>query len=235
MQPTGTLYGVGVGPGDPELLTLKAVRILQSVPVVAYPAVPGGGSQARDIAAAWLTGQREVPIAVSCQADRGPALRAYDAAAVILAEALAAGQDAAVLCEGDPLFYGSFSYLLERLADRFPCIVIPGITSVSAVAAVSVRPLVSGDEAVCILPATADPATLRRALSEYPNVAILKPGRLRPRILDLLRDTGRLADAVYVEQATRTAQRIVTTVAELPATPGPYFALFLITRKSAGE
>ncbi len=120
MNATGTLYGVGVGPGDPELLTLKAVRILQSVPVVAYPATPQGGAQARDIAAAWLTGQREIPIVMPCMLDRGPVNQGYDEAAVAIADELAAGRDVAVLCEGDPLFYGSFSYLLQRLGSHKP-------------------------------------------------------------------------------------------------------------------
>ena len=130
MNATGTLYGVGVGPGDPELLTLKAVRILQGVPVVAYPATPQGGAQARDIAAAWLTGKREISITMPCMLDRGPVNQGYDAAAVVIAEELTAGHDVAILCEGDPLFYGSFSYLLQRLGDHFPCVVIPGINSV---------------------------------------------------------------------------------------------------------
>ncbi len=124
---TGTLYGVGVGPGDPELLTLKAVRILQSVPVVAYPATPQGSAQARDIAAEWLIDKREIQITMPCMLDRGPVNKGYDEAAVVIAEELSAGRDVAILCEGDPLFYGSFSYLLQRLGDRFPCVVIPGI------------------------------------------------------------------------------------------------------------
>jgi precorrin-2/cobalt-factor-2 C20-methyltransferase len=231
MASTGTLYGVGVGPGDPELLTLKAVRLLQTVPVVAYLAPPDSRSQARDIAAPWLTGrQREIPIPISCQADRGPANRAYDEVALILAQELEVGRDAAVLCEGDPLFYGSFSYLFRRLAERFPCVVIPGISSVSAVAAVTGRPLATGNEQLAIIPATAGEEALRRALAGYDSVAILKPGRQRPRILELLRETGRLDEAVYVEQATRPEQYIVSRVAELEPLPGPYFALFLVTR-----
>ena len=115
MNSTGTLYCVGVGPGDPELLTLKAVRILHSVPVVAYPATPQGSAQARDIAAQWLDDKREIPIAMPCMLDRGPVNQGYDEAALVIAEELAAGQDVAILCEGDPLFYGSFSYLLQRL------------------------------------------------------------------------------------------------------------------------
>ena len=233
MAATGTLYGVGLGPGDPELLTLKAVRILQTVPVVAYLAPPDSRSLAREIAASWLDGQREVPIPASCQADRRQANQAYDEAALILAQELSAGRDVALLCEGDPLFYGSFTYMMQRLAGRFPCVVIPGVSSVNAVAAVTGRPLVTGNERVAVIPATAGEDNLRRALAEYDSIVIMKPGRRRARIVELLRETGRLADAVYVEQATRPEQRIVGDISTLEPTPGPYFSLFLISRGGA--
>lgn len=227
---TGTLYGVGVGPGDPELLTLKAVRILQSVPVIAYPATPQGSAQARDIAAQWLNGQREIPIAMPCMLDRGPVNQAYDEAALLIAQELETGHDVAILCEGDPLFYGSFSYLLLRLGERFPCVVIPGVNSVSAAAAAAARPLITGEQRLTVIPATAGDAALRQALLSSDSVAILKPGRHRPRLLELLRETGRTEDVVYIEQASRPAQRIIRRFAEIPATPGTYFALFLVMR-----
>ena len=230
MNATGTLYGVGVGPGDPELLTLKAARILQSVPVVAYPATPQGSAQARDIAAQWLDGQREIPIAMPCMLDRGPVNEGYDEAAIAIAEELTAGRDVAVLCEGDPLFYGSFSYLLQRLGDRFPCVVIPGVNSVSAAAAAAAIPLITGEQRLTVIPATAGDEALRRTLLDSDSVAILKPGRHRPRLLDLLRETGRADDVIYIEQASRAGQRIIESFDEIPATPGPYFALFLVVR-----
>lgn len=232
MTATGTLYGVGVGPGDPELLTLKAVRIIQAVPVIAYPATPQGNAQARDIAAQWLGRQREIPILMPCMLDREPVNHSYDEAGVTLGMELAAGRDVAILCEGDPLFYGSFSYLLQRLADRFRCVIIPGVNSVVAAAAVAGTPLITGNERLTVIPATRRDAVLRQALRDSDSIAILKPGRHRPRILELLRETGRATDAVYVEQATRAEQRIVRCIDDIPATPGPYFALFLVTRRS---
>ncbi len=228
--PSGTLYGVGVGPGDPELLTLKAVRILQAVPVVAYPATPQGNAQARDIAAEWLIGKREIPITMPCMLDRSPANEGYDAAAVAIAEELAAGRDVAILCEGDPLFYGSFSYLLQRLGERFPCVVIPGINSVSAAAAAAAIPLIAGEQRLTVIPATAGDEALRQALLDNDSVAILKPGRHRPRLLELLRETGRAEDVLYIEQASRPGERIIKHFADIPATPGPYFALFLVVK-----
>ena len=230
MKTPGTLYGVGVGPGDPELLTLKAVRILQSVPVVAYPATPQGSAQARAIAAAWLNGQREIPIVMPCMLDRGPVNQGYDEAAITIAEELAAGRDVAVLCEGDPLFYGSFSYLLHRLGGQFPGVVIPGINSVSAAAAAAALPLITGEQRLTVIPATAGDDAIRQALLNSDSVAILKPGRHRPRLLALLRETGRAADVIYIEQASRPEQRIISRFEEIPATPGPYFALFLVVR-----
>lgn len=227
---SGTLYGVGVGPGDPELLTLKAVRILQSVPVVAYPATPQGSAQARDIAAQWLIGKREIPITMPCMLDRSPANEGYDAAAVAIAEELAAGRDVAILCEGDPLFYGSFSYLLQRLGERFPCVVIPGINSVSAAAAAAAIPLITGEQRLTVIPATAGDEALRQALLDNDSVAILKPGRHRPRLLELLRETGRAEDVLYIEQASRPEERILKHFEDIPATPGPYFALFLVVK-----
>ncbi len=232
---TGTLYGVGVGPGDPELLTLKAVRILQSVPVVAYPATPQGSAQARDIAAAWLEGKREIPIAMPCMLDRGPVNAGYDAAAIRIAEELDTGRDVAILCEGDPLFYGSFSYLLHRLGERFPCVVIPGINSVSASAAAAAIPLMTGEQRLTVIPATAGDEALRQALLNSDSVAILKPGRHRPRLLELLRETGRMEDTLYIEQASRPTQQIIRRFADIPATPGPYFALFLVIRTGSSD
>ncbi len=230
MNASGTLYGVGVGPGDPELLTLKAARVLQSVPVVAYPATPQGSAQARDIAAAWLGGKREIPISMPCMLDRGPVNQGYDEAAVAIAEELAAGRDVAILCEGDPLFYGSFSYLLQRLGDRFPCVVIPGVNSVSAAAAAAATPLITGEQRLTVIPATAGDEALRTALLGSDSVAILKPGRHRPRLLELLWETGRAQETFYIEQASRPAERVIRRIEDIPATPGPYFALFLVVR-----
>lgn len=230
---SGRVYGVGVGPGDPELLTIKAVNIIERTRVIAYLVSKQGRSLARDIVAQWLTGQREVPIPISCQTDRAQANQAYDEATVILSEELSIGRDVAILCEGDPLFYGSFNYLFQRLGKQFPCTVIPGVSSLNAVAALTGRPLAAGDERLAIVPATASAVALHEALSGYDNVAIMKPGRHRPQILKLLRETGRMDDAVYVEQATKPAQRIVPQVATLEPTPGPYFAMFLVTHNSS--
>ncbi|MFO1372064.1 MAG: precorrin-2 C(20)-methyltransferase [Candidatus Competibacteraceae bacterium] len=230
MTVTGTLYGVGVGPGDLGIADAQGRADFAKRIGRRLPRHPTGSAQARDIAAAWLTGKREIPIVMPCLLDRGPAELGYDEAAVVIAEELAAGRDVAILCEGDPLFYGSFSYLLQRLGDRFPCVVIPGINSVSAAGAAAVIPLITGEQRLTVIPATAGDEALRQALLSSDSVAILKPGRHRPRLLELLRETGRTEDTLYIEQASRPAERVVKRFEEIPATPGPYFALFLITR-----
>ena len=135
---TGKLYGVGLGPGDPELLTLKALRILKSVPVIAWPAPDEGHSFARSIAADHLPGgQVEIAIRVPMRVERFPAQEIYDRAAEEIAAHLDAGRDVAVLCEGDPFFYGSFMYLFERLAGRYETEIVPGVSSIMAAGAAS--------------------------------------------------------------------------------------------------
>ena len=136
---TGTLYGLGVGPGDPELLTLKALRILRTVPVLVYPAPVEGESMARAIAAEHLPGgQAEIAIRMPLDAARFPAEEIYAAAAGEIAEHLRSGHDVAVLCEGDPFFYGSFMYLFARLADEHEVEIVPGVSSPMACAAAPV-------------------------------------------------------------------------------------------------
>ena len=141
---SGRFYGIGVGPGDPELMTLKAVRILAAVPVIAYPAPDPGESAARAIAAAFIpAGRAEIAIRVPMRPGRMP-VEVYDRAAEEIAVHLEAGRDVGVLCEGDPFFYGSFMYLHDRLAGQFACTIVPGVTSLTACAAASGETCSSG-------------------------------------------------------------------------------------------
>lgn len=229
---TGTLYGVGVGPGDPELLTLKAARLIATTPVVAYPTNLEGRSQAREIAADHLRpGQHEIPIQLGFGRGDGNEVTRYDSAAIAIAEQLDRGQDVAALCEGDPLLFGTFVYLLERLGNRYRCQIIPGISSVNAAAASVGRVLCRREQTLAIVPAADKLSALESALESHDSVAILKPGRHRAKILDSLRVCKRLQDAVYIEYTSRENEHIVTCLDQLPATPGPYFALFLVTRQ----
>jgi precorrin-2/cobalt-factor-2 C20-methyltransferase len=224
---SGRLYGIGVGPGDPELMTLKAVRILSEVPVVAFLAPDSGASSARAIAEKFIAaGLTEIAIRVAMRPGPEPAKR-YDRAAEEIAAHLSAGRDVAVLCEGDPFFYGSFAYLHDRLAPRFPCTVVPGVSSLTACAAASGRALARRDEALTVLPATLSDAELTRRLASAEAAAILKVGRHLARLKALLTQLGLAQRATYVAHATRQDQRIAP-LATLDDIEAPYFSMILI-------
>jgi precorrin-2/cobalt-factor-2 C20-methyltransferase len=228
---TGTLIGVGLGPGDPDLMTLKAARAIVAAEVIAYPALPGTDSFARSIAADLIqTDACEIVIEVPMTKAREPAQAAYDLGAERIAEVLETGRDVAVLCEGDPFFYGSFMYLHARLADRFAVEVIPGITSVSAGTARATAPLTARNEVLTVLPGPLDSDTLARRIEDADSVVIMKVGRHLSRIRDVLESQGLSGQSVYIERATLAAERILP-LAEAPD-PAPYFSLILVTKGS---
>src|SRR5436190_11143989 len=174
---SGRLYGLGVGPGDPELLTLKALRLLRAVPVVAYPAPENGDSFARSIVAAWIEGhQREIAIRFPMRPGPPPSA-IYDGAAASLTAELDAGHDVALLCQGDPLFYGSFVNVFTRLAGRYRIEIVPGVSSLTACAAAAATPFVSRDDALTLIPATLAEEQIAARLAECDAVAIVKLGR----------------------------------------------------------
>jgi precorrin-2/cobalt-factor-2 C20-methyltransferase len=226
----GTLHLVGVGPGDPELLTLKAVRLLGSVPVIAHPSTGDGAALALDIARDHLNPAAELlPVTIPMSVERGPAQGAYDAAAETILAHLRAGRDVAWLCEGDPLFYGSAMYLVSRVAASAPVAVIPGITSLTAAAAAIARPLAARNETLKILPAPLDDEALRAELLTAPAVAIIKVGRHFDRVRALLNETGHAASAIVVEHATTARQRI-TPLEHFGHDERPYFSTILCYR-----
>ena len=227
---TGTLYLVGVGPGDPELLTLKAVRLLGAVPVIAYPTTGEDAALALEIAAPHLNAAAErLPVAIPMAVERGPAQAAYDGAAAAILVHLRAGRDVAWLCEGDPLFYGSAMYLVARVGPHAPIEIVPGITSLTAAAAVAGRPLAARNEMLKVLPAPLDDATLRTELAATPVAAIIKVGRHFDRIRALLAETGHADGAMVVEHATTARQRI-TRLADFAHDERPYFSTILCYR-----
>lgn len=231
----GTFYGAGVGPGDPLLLTMKTHQLIQSANVVSYIANTDGHSQARDIARYSLqqrtSAVEEVAVPMPMSTDRSLANAAYDAAAEQLRKHLQAGQSVVFLCEGDPLFFGSFSYLLQRLSDDFPCLVVPGISSVNASASALQQPLTLLQESFVVVSGRHDEAQLRDALQQHDSVVIMKAGRARPRILAMLRETGRWQDGNYLEYIGRDNQRIINNLDHLADEPGPYFSLFVVLRQ----
>jgi precorrin-2/cobalt-factor-2 C20-methyltransferase len=230
MTVSGTLYLVGVGPGDPELLTLKAARLLASVPFVAYPTTGDGAALALDIARQHLNpAATHLPITIPMSVERAPAQAAYDGAADEIVRHLAPGRDVAWLCEGDPLFYGSAMYLVARVAASAPVLVIPGVTSLTAAAAAIGRPLAARNETLKVLPAPLDDAVLTAELAAAPAVAIIKVGRHFDRIRALLARTGHAEGAMVVEHATTARQRI-TPLAAFGHDERPYFSTILCYR-----
>ncbi|HMD67018.1 MAG TPA: precorrin-2 C(20)-methyltransferase [Stellaceae bacterium] len=232
----GQLFGLGVGPGDPELLTLKALRLLRAVPVVAYPAPEHGDSFARAIVAAWIAGhQREIAIRFPMQPGPQPAA-IYDAAAAELAAELETGRDVALLCQGDPLFYGSFINVFTRLAGRYRIEIVPGVSSLTAVAAAAAAPLVSRDDMLAVIPATLEENQIAARLAACDTAAIVKLGRHVAKVRRVLDRLGLLDSAVYVEHATLPTQR-VAPLACIEPSEAPYFSMALIatSRKIDGR
>ncbi|MBM2575248.1 precorrin-2 C(20)-methyltransferase [Jannaschia sp. Os4] len=224
---TGTLHGVGLGPGAPDLLTLRAARLIERAQVIAYPSLAGGDSLARAIAADLIQATaEEVRIEIPMTRARAPAQAAYDDGAARIAAHLAAGRDVVALCEGDPLFYGSFMYLMARLRDRFRVVVTPGVTSFTACAAAAALPLAARDETMTILPGTLPDDALRDRLRDADTVAIMKVGRHLPRLRALLAAEG--LDATYVERATTGVERVLP-LADAPD-DAPYFSMILVTK-----
>jgi precorrin-2 C20-methyltransferase / precorrin-3B C17-methyltransferase len=243
---SGRLYGVGVGPGDPELVTLKAKRTIEHAPVVAYTVKRGAPGVARRIVEPYLHErhiQVELLYPVTTENTDHPggyegALRDfYDQAAATLAAHLDAGRDVAVLCEGDPLFYGSYMYIHDRLAARYPTEVIPGITSFSAAAAAAGAPLVRRDEVLTVVPGTLEQGELEKRLRGSDAAVVLKLGRTFAKVRDAALAAGVADRALYVERVGSERQRIAP-LEEVDAATVPYMSLALVPsnqRTGAGE
>jgi precorrin-2/cobalt-factor-2 C20-methyltransferase len=224
----GRLLGVGVGPGDPELLTLKAVRVLQESPVVAYVSAEGRPSMAHRIAAPHLRpGRREINIALPMEQPRERAAPAYDEAARRIGVELEQGHDVAVLCAGDPLLYGSFNELFDRLGESYPTEVVPGVTSFAAAAATARAPLVRRTETLAVLPATLPMDALAAHLAQTDAAVILKLGPRLGEVRALLQRLGMVHRAIYVEHASEARER-VARLGDLALDEAPYFSLILL-------
>ena len=226
---SGVLYGVGLGPGDPELMTMRAHRLISGAKVVAYPALAGAESFARSIAAGAMSpGVREIVMGVPMTTERGPAQAAYDTGAAEIAAVLEAGEDVVCLCEGDPFFYGSFMYLFARLSGRFEVEVVPGVTSITACAARAGMPLAARNERVTVLPGPLPEDELRARIDGAESVVIMKVGRHLPKIRGVIEALGYGGQAVYVERASLPGE-VVCPLAEAPE-KAPYFSMILLTK-----
>jgi precorrin-2 C20-methyltransferase/precorrin-3B C17-methyltransferase len=235
-SPRGTLWGVGLGPGDPELVTVKAARVIGEADVVAYHSARHGRSIARTIAEPYLRpGQVEehfvYPVTTETTDHPGGYAGAmedfYREAADRIAVHLEAGRNVALLAEGDPLFYSSYMHMHTRLTSRFDAVIVPGVTSVSAASAATGMPLVQGDEVLTILPGTLPPDELRRRLADTDAAVVLKLGRSYPAVREALSAAGRLDEALYVERASTAAQKVLPA-ADVDAASVPYFSLAML-------
>jgi precorrin-2/cobalt-factor-2 C20-methyltransferase len=233
---SGHLLGVGTGPGDPDLLTLMAVRALAEADVVAHFAKRGNGSNARRIVAAHLKpGVIELPLLypVTTEIDkahddyRSAMADFYAESAEVIALHLAAGRNVAVLSEGDPLFYGSYMHLHVRLAHLHPTEVIPGITAMSGCWSEAGVPIVQGDDILTVLPGTLPEAELLRRLRDTNAAVIMKIGRNLRKIRRALEAAGKLERAVYVERGTME-NRATAKLCDKLDDRAPYFSLVLV-------
>ncbi|MGB6309979.1 MAG: precorrin-2 C(20)-methyltransferase [Steroidobacteraceae bacterium] len=232
----GRLIGVGVGPGDPDLLTLKAVRALESADVVAHFAKAGSASNARAIVARLLRpGLTELallyPVTTEQPSD-GPAYRSaiqgfFDESAMAVAVHLEAGRRVAVLSEGDPLFFGSYMHLHIRLMKRFRTEVIPGVTAMSGCWSAAGLALAQGDDVLTVVPATLDEPELVRRFQQNDPTVVMKIGRNLSKVRRALSAADRLAGATYVERGTMDNERLMP-LRDKTDDAAPYFAIVLV-------
>jgi precorrin-2/cobalt-factor-2 C20-methyltransferase len=231
MNKLGKLYGLGIGPGDPELLTLKAHRILTTVPVIAYPTLESGKVLARAIVSDFIRPEQiEIPMPLPFSVERSSQPH-YDIAAENIAEQLNLGRDVAVLCVGDPMLYGTFMYIFNRLCDRFSIEVVPGISSVMASAAMLGVPITYRNDVFSIMPATLEAEILRDRLVFIDAAAIIKLGRHFTKVRNILQELGLLERALYIERATLPNQQIIP-ITEIDPEAVTYWSLILIPSKT---
>ena len=236
MNPVGRLYGIGLGPGDPELLTLKALRLLQNAPHVAYFAKAGRRGHARTIADPHIrTGTHEIamfyPVTTEihfAQADYNRQLaNFYEESATRLAALLSAGEDVALICEGDPLFYGSFMHLYIRLRAQFPVTIVPAVTGMSGCWSAAGEPMTWGDDILTVLPGTLSAEALKTRLHTTDAAVIMKIGQNFTKIKAAIAECGLLERAIYVERGAMKDEKVVP-LAQKTDEIAPYFSIILI-------
>lgn len=232
----GRLYGIGLGPGDPELLTVKAVRHLQAAPVVAFFAKSGRRGNARAIAERWISAsceemQLSYPVTTEIPAKDPAYISAitefYDSSAKVIAARLANGNDVALLCEGDPFFYGSFMHIYVRLRKQFAVTVIPGVTGMSGCWTSAGAPITWGDDILTVLPGTLPEATLTQRLAASDAAVVMKLGQNFTKVRNAVRAAGLMERAIYVERGTM-ASEVVMPLKDRANDEAPYFAMVLV-------
>ncbi|QPP08044.1 precorrin-2 C(20)-methyltransferase [Streptomyces bathyalis] len=242
-QTAGRLYGVGLGPGDPSLMTVRAIEVIAEADVIAYHSARHKRSIARSIAARHIRDdhiEEALVYPVTTEGTdhpggyRGALEEFYTEASGRLAAHLDAGRSVAVLAEGDPLFYGSYMHMHKRLADRYPTEVIPGVTSVSAAAARLGTPLAEGEEVLTILPGTLPEEELTARMASADPAVVMKLGRTFAKTRQALENSGRLAEARYVERATMAGER-TGNLADVEAGSVPYFSVAVLPSRAGAK
>jgi len=233
---SGTLFGIGLGPGDPELMTLKAARILSNAKLIAHFRKKGRPGHARTIAdAVWPDGAHELcfeyPVTTEIDFRDDGYVQAisnfYSSSASELASHLEAGADVALLCEGDPLFYGSFLHMYDRLKPTYEVVIVPGITGMSGCWTAARAPITYGDDVMSVLPGTLGAQELITHLRAADAAVIMKVGHNLAKIKDALREARRFDDAIYVERGTMSGEKVMR-LCDLPGEPVPYFSIILV-------
>ena len=228
------LYGIGVGPGDPELLTLKAYRLIQDCDVLAYPAPEVGEGIAFEIVNSFMEINAKIlPLRIPIELSPSHAQESYKNASKSLEIELELGKTVAVICLGDPFFYGSFMYLFERLSEKYIIDIIPGISSPMACAAVLKIPLVSRNEVLTILPGPMKEEDLADRLLNTDAAIIIKVGNYLPKIRRVLRKLRLENVSYYVERATMKNQKIIQ-MEKIESSKVPYFSIILVKKKLRG-
>jgi precorrin-2/cobalt-factor-2 C20-methyltransferase len=236
----GTFYCIGTGPGDPELLTLKALRLLRTVQVVLIPHQgEGKNSQAYAIIQPFLDEARQtvIPVYFPMTRDKDWLSAAWDTALKEAVELLSKGQDVVFPVLGDPLLYGTFNYLQEGIRQHYPgvkVVIVPGITSVQAATATARLPLAESSERVAILPAIYEESLeeFKQAIAGYDTVVLMKVGGALDRLLPLLEAEGWLDKSVYVQRLGLDGEGVVrgAAIARLKGKALPYFSLLIIKK-----
>lgn len=236
MSPRGTIYGVGLGPGDAELMSVRADRLVRAAAHVAYFRKAGRSGQARRIVEGMLRADAvefpmEYPVTTEIPLDdpRYNALLSgfYGECVAHLRGLADGGEDVVVLCEGDPFFFGSFMHLHARLADVARIEVVPAITGMSAAWTATGLPVTWGDDVLCVLMGTLSETDLARRMADADALVVMKLGRNLEKVVRALESAGRRDDAWLVEFAAMPNQR-VTRLAEMDAPAAtPYFSIVI--------
>jgi len=232
----GSLYGIGVGPGDPELLTIQAQKTLQQVPVICFTQLDDGKeSYALSVVQGILDQAKPefITITIPADDDTPGSPQTWDDSAKEIAGHLSQGRDVAFITEGDPMLYSTFAYVLEGITSAHPSIaveIVPGVSSVMAAAASAAIPLVTHGQRLAILPAVYGIDDLREAIANYDTIVLMKVNRTLLQALANLETLGLAGKGIYVRRASTTRERVVTDLSQLTEEDLDYFSLLIIRK-----